>query len=60
MAQYVYTMHRVGKVVALKRHILKNIFLSFFPGVKIGVPCLNGAGKKSVTCHRSRNSTWRT
>ncbi|SQI31082.1 Uncharacterized ABC transporter ATP-binding protein YjjK [Serratia plymuthica] len=37
MAQYVYTMHRVGKVVPPKRHILKNISLSFFPGAKIGV-----------------------
>ncbi|MEA7543804.1 dihydroxy-acid dehydratase, partial [Salmonella enterica subsp. enterica serovar Montevideo] len=37
MAQFVYTMHRVGKVVPPKRHILKNISLSFFPGAKIGV-----------------------
>ena len=36
MAQFVYTMHRVGKVVPPKRHILKNISLSFFPGAKIG------------------------
>ena len=44
MAQFVYTMHRVGKVVPPKRHILKNISLSFFPGAKIGVLGLNGAG----------------
>ena len=48
MAQYVYTMHRVGKVVAPKRHILKNISLSFFPGAKIGVLGLNGAGKSTL------------
>ena len=47
MAQYVYTMHRVGKVVPPKRHILKNISLSFFPGAKIGVLGLNGAGKST-------------
>lgn len=48
MAQYVYTMHRVGKVVPPKRHILKNISLSFFPGAKIGVLGLNGAGKSTL------------
>jgi len=48
VAQYVYTMHRVGKVVAPKRHILKNISLSFFPGAKIGVLGLNGAGKSTL------------
>ncbi|APQ13292.1 energy-dependent translational throttle protein EttA [Pseudomonas rhizoryzae] len=48
MAQYVYTMHRVGKVVPPKREILKNISLSFFPGAKIGVLGLNGAGKSTL------------
>lgn len=48
MAQYVYTMNRVGKVVPPKREILKNISLSFFPGAKIGVLGLNGAGKSSL------------
>jgi sulfate-transporting ATPase len=48
MAQYVYTMNRVGKVVPPKRQILKNISLSFFPGAKIGVLGLNGAGKSSL------------
>ncbi|AKH62839.1 MULTISPECIES: energy-dependent translational throttle protein EttA [Photorhabdus] len=48
MAQYVYSMHRVGKIVPPKRHILKNIFLSFFPGAKIGVLGLNGAGKSTL------------
>jgi len=48
MAQYIYTMNRVGKVVPPKRHILKNISLSFFPGAKIGVLGLNGSGKSSL------------
>lgn len=48
MAQYVYSMHRLGKVVPPKRHILKNISLSFFPGAKIGVLGLNGAGKSTL------------
>src|SRR6059036_152094 len=48
MAQYVYTMNRVGKVVPPKRAILKDISLSFFPGAKIGVLGLNGAGKSSL------------
>ena len=48
MAQYVYTMMRVGKVVPPKRSILTNISLSFFPGAKIGVLGLNGAGKSSL------------
>jgi len=48
MAQYVYTMHRVSKVVPPKREILKNISLSFFPGAKIGVLGLNGAGKSTL------------
>src|SRR5258707_7456350 len=48
MAQYVYTMTRVGKVVPPKRVILKDISLSFFPGAKIGVLGMNGAGKSSL------------
>ncbi len=48
MAQYVYSMNRVGKVVPPKRQILKNISLSFFPGAKIGVLGLNGSGKSSL------------
>ncbi|MBH9399554.1 energy-dependent translational throttle protein EttA [Pseudomonas aeruginosa] len=48
MAQYVYTMHRVGKIVPPKREILKDISLSFFPGAKIGVLGLNGAGKSTL------------
>ncbi|MBU2712281.1 energy-dependent translational throttle protein EttA [Zooshikella harenae] len=48
MAQYVYTMNRVSKVVPPKREILKDISLSFFPGAKIGVLGLNGAGKSSL------------
>jgi sulfate-transporting ATPase len=48
MAQYVYTMMRVGKVVPPKRAILSNISLSFFPGAKIGVLGLNGSGKSSL------------
>ncbi|RUT66920.1 energy-dependent translational throttle protein EttA [Morganella morganii] len=48
MAQYVYSMHRVGKIVPPKRHILKDISLSFFPGAKIGVLGLNGAGKSTL------------
>lgn len=47
-SQFVYTMNRVGKVVPPKRHILKNISLSFFPGAKIGVLGLNGAGKSTL------------
>jgi len=48
MSQYVYTMRRVGKLVPPKRAILKNISLNFFPGAKIGVLGLNGAGKSSL------------
>ncbi len=48
MAQYVYTMMRVGKIVPPKRQILKDISLSFFPGAKIGVLGLNGSGKSSL------------
>jgi sulfate-transporting ATPase len=48
MAQYVYTMRRVGKVVPPKRTIIKNISLNFFPGAKIGVLGLNGSGKSSL------------
>ena len=48
MSQYVYTMHRVGKIVPPNRQILKDISLSFFPGAKIGVLGLNGAGKSTL------------
>ena len=48
MAQYVYTMNRVGKIVPPKRQILKDISLSFFPGAKIGVLGVNGSGKSSL------------
>ena len=48
MAQFVYTMHQVGKVVPPKREILKDISLSFFPGAKIGVLGLNGSGKSTL------------
>jgi ATP-binding cassette ChvD family protein len=48
MAQYIYTMNRVSKVVPPKRQILRDISLSFFPGAKIGVLGLNGAGKSSL------------
>ncbi len=48
MAQFVYTMNRVSKVVPPKREILKDISLSFFPGAKIGVLGLNGAGKSTL------------
>jgi sulfate-transporting ATPase len=48
MAQYVYTMNRVGKIVPPKRVILKDISLSFFPGAKIGVLGVNGSGKSSL------------
>ena len=47
-AQYVFTLHRVGKVVPPKREILKDISLSFLPGAKIGVLGLNGAGKSTL------------
>jgi sulfate-transporting ATPase len=48
MAQYVFTMNRVGKIVPPKRQILKDISLSFFPGAKIGLLGLNGSGKSTV------------
>jgi len=48
MAQYVYTMHRVSKVVPPNRTLIKDVSLSFFPGAKIGVLGLNGAGKSTV------------
>jgi len=48
VAQYVYTMNRVGKIVPPKKEILKDISLSFFPGAKIGVLGLNGAGKSTL------------
>jgi sulfate-transporting ATPase len=48
MAQYIYTMNRVGKVVPPKREVLRDISLSFFPGAKIGVLGLNGSGKSTL------------
>lgn len=48
MAQFVYSMHRVGKIVPPNRFILKDISLSFFPGAKIGVLGLNGSGKSTL------------
>ena len=48
MSQYVYSMHRVGKIVPPNKQILKDISLSFFPGAKIGVLGLNGAGKSTL------------
>jgi ABC-type polysaccharide/polyol phosphate transport system ATPase subunit len=49
VAQYIYTMNRVSKMVPPKREILKDISLSFFPGAKIGVLGLNGAGKSTCS-----------
>ncbi|MBX4420785.1 ATP-binding cassette domain-containing protein, partial [Mycobacterium tuberculosis] len=48
MAQYIYTMNKVSKIVPPKREILKDISLSFFPGAKIGVLGLTGAGKSTL------------
>ena len=48
MAQYIYTMNGVGKVVPPNRFILKDIYLNFFPGAKIGVLGYNGAGKSTL------------
>ena len=48
MAQYIFTMNRVGKIVPPKRFILRDISLSFFPGAKIGVLGLNGSGKSTL------------
>ncbi|MDE2275955.1 MAG: ATP-binding cassette domain-containing protein, partial [Burkholderiales bacterium] len=48
MAQYVFTMNRVGKIVPPKRQILKGITLSFFPGAKIGMLGVNGSGKSTL------------
>src|SRR5882672_12859849 len=48
MAQYIYTMNRVSKIVPPKRTILRDISLSFFPGAKIGVLGLNGSGKSPL------------
>ncbi|MEY1661046.1 energy-dependent translational throttle protein EttA [Isoalcanivorax beigongshangi] len=48
MSQYIFTMDRVGKIVPPKKHILKDISLSFFPGAKIGVLGLNGSGKSTL------------
>ena len=48
MAQYVFSMNRLGKIIPPKRYILKDISLSFFPGAKIGVLGLNGSGKSTL------------
>ena len=48
MAQYVFTMNKVGKIVPPKRQILKDVSLSFFPGAKIGVLGVNGSGKSTL------------
>ena len=48
MAQFIYTMNRVGKIVPPNKKILENISLSFFPGAKIGVLGLNGSGKSTL------------
>ena len=48
MAQYIYSMNRIGKIVPPKKYILKDISLSFFPGAKIGVLGLNGSGKSTL------------
>ena len=48
MAQYIYSMSRVSKVVPPKKTILKDISLSFYPGAKIGVLGVNGAGKSTL------------
>jgi len=55
MAQYVYTMNRVGKIVPPKRQILRDISLSFFPGAKIGVLGLNGSGKSTLLASIKRS-----
>lgn len=57
MAQYVFTMNRVGKVVPPKKQILRDISLSFFPGAKIGVLGLNGAGKSTLLKIMAGNDT---
>ena len=57
MAQYIYTMNRVGKVVPPKRVILRDISLSFFPGAKIGVLGLNGSGKSTLLQDHGAAST---
>ena len=48
MAQYIYTMNRVAKVIPPKRYLIRDISLSFFPGAKIGVLGLNGSGKSTL------------
>ena len=48
MAQYIYTMNGVAKIVPPKRQIIRDISLSFFPGAKIGVLGLNGSGKSTL------------
>ena len=58
MAQYIYTMNRVGKVVPPKREILKDISLSFFPGAKIGVLGLNGSGKSTLLRIEGIGTIW--
>ena len=55
MAQYIYTMNRVRKVVPPKRIILRDISLSFFPGAKIGVLGLNGSGKSTLLRDHGRH-----
>lgn len=57
MAQYVFTMNRVGKIVPPKKQILRDISLSFFPGAKIGVLGLNGAGKSTLLKIMAGNDT---
>ena len=57
MAQYVFSMNRVGKIVPPKRQILKDISLSFFPGAKIGVLGLNGSGKSTTAPGGKHDST---
>ena len=54
MAQYIYTMNNVSKLVPPKREILKNINLSFFPGAKIGVLGINGSGKSTLLHYGGR------
>ena len=55
MAQYVFTMNKVGKIVPPKRQILKDVSLSFFPGAKIGVLGTNGSGKSTLLKHGLQN-----
>ena len=48
MAQYIYTMNRVAKIIPPKRYLIRDISLSFYPGAKIGVLGLNGSGKSTL------------